>query len=124
MSKRSVAASRLEFIPPLVPTLVDQPPEGESWIHEVKLDGYRAQVIVQDGAARVYTRERRDRDPWFFALGLPSSILDVRIFDSGDNTFDKSAKMLNSRIIDLDLVAIVVDTIAMSKMVARYAGVD
>jgi bifunctional non-homologous end joining protein LigD len=46
MSKRSVAASRPEFILPLIPTLVDQPPEGKDWIHEVKFDGYRAQIIV------------------------------------------------------------------------------
>jgi ATP-dependent DNA ligase len=52
MSKRSVAASRLEFIPPQIPTLVDQPPEGDGWIHEVKFDGYRAQI----GEARVFTR--------------------------------------------------------------------
>lgn len=27
---------RLKFIPPLMPTLVEQPPEGDDWIHEVK----------------------------------------------------------------------------------------
>jgi bifunctional non-homologous end joining protein LigD len=42
MSKRSVAVSRLEFTPPQVATLVDQPPEGEGRIHEAKFDGYRA----------------------------------------------------------------------------------
>jgi hypothetical protein len=26
---------RLKFIPPLMPTLVEQPPEGDDWIHEV-----------------------------------------------------------------------------------------
>jgi hypothetical protein len=53
MSRRS--ASRLEFIPPLIPTLVDQPPEGEGWIHEVKFDGYRAQIVIDSGGARVFT---------------------------------------------------------------------
>ncbi len=31
----------MRFIEPLMPTLVEKPPEGEGWIHEVKFDGYR-----------------------------------------------------------------------------------
>ncbi|WP_425350342.1 hypothetical protein [Mesorhizobium temperatum] len=31
---------RLKFIEPLMPTLVDKPPEGDGWSHEVKFDGY------------------------------------------------------------------------------------
>ncbi|MBB6414249.1 hypothetical protein HNQ71_006958 [Mesorhizobium sangaii] len=26
---------RLKFIPPLMPALVEKPPEGDEWIHEV-----------------------------------------------------------------------------------------
>jgi bifunctional non-homologous end joining protein LigD len=29
------------FIPPESATLVDQAPDGERWIHEMKFDGYR-----------------------------------------------------------------------------------
>ena len=36
----------LKFIAPLMPTLVEQPPEGDGWIHEVKFDGYRSQLII------------------------------------------------------------------------------
>jgi hypothetical protein len=32
-------ASRLGFIPPQLPGLTDQPPQGADWIHEVKHDG-------------------------------------------------------------------------------------
>jgi ATP-dependent DNA ligase len=39
---------RLKFIPPLMPTLVDQPPEGDDWIHEVKFDGYRSQMVIDE----------------------------------------------------------------------------
>ncbi len=45
MSKCSVAASRLESIPTQIPTLVDQPPEGEGWIHEVKF-GRRLPISI------------------------------------------------------------------------------
>ena len=39
---------RLRFIEPQLPSLVDQPPEGKHWIHEVKHDGYRSQVLVRE----------------------------------------------------------------------------
>ncbi|RWQ69399.1 MAG: ATP-dependent DNA ligase [Mesorhizobium sp.] len=37
---------RLEFIPPMEPKLVAKPPGGEDWIHEIKLDGYRSQIVI------------------------------------------------------------------------------
>jgi ATP dependent DNA ligase domain len=51
---------RLRFIEPQLPSLVDQPPEGKHWIHEVKHDGYRSQVLVERGEARVFTRNGYD----------------------------------------------------------------
>jgi bifunctional non-homologous end joining protein LigD len=50
----------LRFIRPQLATSVDQPPEGENWIHEIKHDGYRAQVLLEDGRARVLTRTGLD----------------------------------------------------------------
>jgi len=38
------------------PTLVDNPPEGGEWIHEIKYDGYRTQIVIQNGMALIYTR--------------------------------------------------------------------
>jgi bifunctional non-homologous end joining protein LigD len=73
MSKRP--ASRLEFIPPQIPTLVDQPPEGDGWIHEVKFDGYRAQIIVENGEARVFTRNGHDRSTKFWPIALAGQAL-------------------------------------------------
>ncbi|TPM92746.1 ATP-dependent DNA ligase [Mesorhizobium sp. B2-1-3A] len=46
---------RLKFIEPLLPTLVDKPPEGGEWIHEIKFDGYRSQIII-DHDVRIFTR--------------------------------------------------------------------
>jgi len=51
---------RLSFIPPLMPTLVEKPPEGDGWIHEVKFDGYRSQIIRDAGGVRIYTRRGLD----------------------------------------------------------------
>src|SRR5262245_41577021 len=39
--------SRLGFIPPQLPSLTDQPPEGAEWIHEVKHDGYRTILVLE-----------------------------------------------------------------------------
>ena len=47
---------KLKFIAPMMPTLVEQPPEAGEWIHEVKYDGYRTQIILEEGAARAFTR--------------------------------------------------------------------
>ena len=54
------ATSRLRFIEPQLASLVDQPPEGRHWIHEIKHDGYRCIVIVERGGALVYTRNGYD----------------------------------------------------------------
>src|SRR6476469_3310845 len=52
--------TRLRFIAPQLASLVDQPPEGKHWIHEIKHDGYRCQVLVERGQARVFTRNGYD----------------------------------------------------------------
>ena len=52
--------SRLRFIEPQLASLVDQPPEGKHWIHEIKHDGYRSQVLVERGEACVFTRNGYD----------------------------------------------------------------
>ena len=39
-------AERLGFILPMEPKLVAKPPEGDDWIHEIKLDGYRVQIVI------------------------------------------------------------------------------
>ncbi|HYD11472.1 MAG TPA: non-homologous end-joining DNA ligase [Allosphingosinicella sp.] len=50
----------LSFIAPMLPTLVDEPPEGDGWIHEIKFDGYRTQLVLQNGGTRAFTRRGHD----------------------------------------------------------------
>ena len=38
------------------PTLREEPPRGNQWFYEIKADGYRAQVHVQDKSVIVYSR--------------------------------------------------------------------
>jgi len=51
---------RVRFIEPQLPSLVEQPPEGKHWIHEIKHDGYRSMVVLERGKARVFTRNGHD----------------------------------------------------------------
>src|SRR6476659_4924448 len=53
-------AARLRFIEPQLASPVEQPPEGKHWIHEIKHDGYRCQVLLERGQARVFTRNGYD----------------------------------------------------------------
>ena len=52
--------TRLRFIEPQLASSVEKPPEGKHWIHEIKHDGYRSQVLVERGEARVFTRNGYD----------------------------------------------------------------
>ncbi|WP_353641448.1 hypothetical protein [Mesorhizobium sp. WSM2239] len=44
----------------MIPTLVDKPPEGKEWMHEVKYDGYRTQIVIAGERARAFTRRGFD----------------------------------------------------------------
>jgi bifunctional non-homologous end joining protein LigD len=49
-----------EGIEPELATLVSEPPAGDEWFHELKLDGYRILCAVQDGEAKIFTRHAKD----------------------------------------------------------------
>ena len=62
--RRSKAASKVaampDFVAPQLCTLVERPPAGEGWCHEIKFDGYRVQLRVEDGEAALKTRKGLD----------------------------------------------------------------
>jgi len=51
---------RIGFIPPLLPTLVDEPPAGDDWQHEIKHDGWRVQLVIDGPNIRTFTRNGHD----------------------------------------------------------------
>ena len=87
---------RLRFIEPQLAFSVDQPPAGKHWIHEIKHDGYRSQVVIERGQARVFSRngyDWSDRYPGIVraAAGLrcKSAIIDGEaIVQDGDGRSD------------------------------------
>lgn len=66
--KPVMAAKVPDFVEPQLAKLTDRPPEGPGWAHEVKLDGYRAQLKVSDGESRIRTRTGLDWTDRFAAI--------------------------------------------------------
>ncbi|MER8430060.1 ATP-dependent DNA ligase [Mesorhizobium caraganae] len=98
-----------------MPTLVEKPPEGADWIHEIKFDGYRSQIIIDDAGVRIHTRRGLDwsskyRDLVNAAreLGVESAIIDGEIIvlnEAGLSDFAALRKAITSRQQDLYFVA-------------------
>jgi bifunctional non-homologous end joining protein LigD len=70
--------TQLRFIEPQLASPVDQPPEGHHWIHEVKHDGYRCQLLLERGQARVFTRNGYDWTDRYPSIARAASSLRCR----------------------------------------------
>ncbi len=72
------------FVEPQLAKLVDRPPDGPSWGHEVKLDGYRAQLQAAHRRVVIRTRTGLDWTDRFSAIArdaqtLPDCLIDGEI---------------------------------------------
>jgi bifunctional non-homologous end joining protein LigD len=63
------------FITPCDPTLREQAPEGADWLHEIKIDGYRAQLQIRAGRIRVYSRNGYDWTAQFHQIARAAKAL-------------------------------------------------
>ena len=84
VSKGAAVAEMPKFVEPQLAKLVDRPPLGAGWAHEVKFDGYRLQMRIAAGEARLYTRKGLDwteKFPEIAATGaaLPDAIVDGEV---------------------------------------------
>jgi bifunctional non-homologous end joining protein LigD len=73
-----------DFIEPQLCKSLDRPPSGPGWAHEIKFDGYRLQLRVEDGRATLRTRKGLDWTARFAAIAkaaadLPDAILDGEV---------------------------------------------
>jgi len=58
--RRTEATAFPGWIKPQLTKLVDQPPDGPEWLHEIKFDGYRMHARLDRGAVQLLTRTGLD----------------------------------------------------------------
>ena len=79
---RALPGARRAALPtllkPQLATLVQHPPAGDEWLHEIKFDGYRLLARVSKGHARLYTRGGNDWTRKFDAIAQSLARLPVR----------------------------------------------
>ncbi|WIJ27058.1 RNA ligase family protein [Devosia sp. RR2S18] len=93
------------------PTLTDQPPVGDGWLHEIKYDGYRTQLSVWSGHALAYSRNGHNWSDRYkpiceTAKGLPvlSALIDGEVCvqdDKGVTDFSALPRAISERPGDL-----------------------
>ena len=66
------------FIEPAHPTQHERPPTGEKWVHEIKVDGYRAQIHVKNDDVRVYSRRGNDWTERFLSIAHAAKRLPIK----------------------------------------------
>src|SRR3954471_9699277 len=76
--RRGVATALPAWIKPQLTTLVDEPPEGPAWLHEIKFDGYRMHARLDRGAARLLTRTGLDWTHKYLGIAEKVSLLPAR----------------------------------------------
>jgi len=77
-------AAMPDFVAPQLCASTDRPPNGDGWCHEIKFDGYRVQLRVEDGEATLKTRKGLDWTDKFPAIAregraLPDMLIDGEI---------------------------------------------
>src|SRR5262245_7166 len=70
-------------------TVVNQPPQGPEWLHEIKFDGYRLLGFLASGAQRLRTRNRKD-----WTLRFPSLVTSLQELKVMDAVLDMEAVVL------------------------------
>lgn len=98
-------AAMPDFVPPQLATLVETPPSGEEWLHELKFDGYRLLCHLNGRQVHFYTRHQKDWTAKFASVGkavkalpLKTAILDgeiVALDPSGRASFQRLQQSIN-----------------------------
>src|SRR3954451_3556298 len=83
-AKASKISAMPDFVPPQLCATVERPPRGAGWCHEIKFDGYRVQLRVEDRHVALNTRKALDWADKFPAIameakGLPDALIDGEI---------------------------------------------
>ena len=79
-----------DFIAPQLCETLERPPSADGWIHEIKLDGYRIQMRIENGEVMLKTRKGLDWTAKYPAIAasaanLPDAIIDGEICALDEN---------------------------------------
>jgi ATP-dependent DNA ligase len=81
------------FIEPMECLPVEQIPEGDIWTYELKLDGYRIEVVKTGGKVALYSRRRTDLSRRFKHVTASLAILpDETVIDGELVALDEQGK--------------------------------
>ncbi len=83
-SKKPSKSEMPDFIPPQLCETRERPPAADGWIHEIKFDGYRIQMRIENGEVTLKTRKGLDWTAKYPAIAesgaaLPDAIIDGEI---------------------------------------------
>jgi bifunctional non-homologous end joining protein LigD len=74
------------FIQPALASSVEKVPSGARWVHEIKFDGYRVQLLIVNQAVRVFTRRGNDSTRRFrkiagdaYLINASSAVIDGEV---------------------------------------------
>jgi hypothetical protein len=76
--RRGEATAIPGWVKPQLTKLVDAPPEGAEWLHEIKFDGYRMHARLDRGAVRLLTRTGLDWTHKYPAIAAAVASLPAR----------------------------------------------
>ncbi|KQV83153.1 DNA ligase D [Rhizobium sp. Root1220] len=88
---RKAASSNMPaFIEPQLCDTLERPPSAKGWIHEIKFDGYRIQMRIENGEVTLKTRKGLDWSAKYAAIAksganLPDAIIDGEICALDEN---------------------------------------
>jgi bifunctional non-homologous end joining protein LigD len=99
----SSKADMPDFVRPQLCKLTSRPPSADGWLHEIKFDGYRIQMRVEDGDVSLKTRTGLDWTDKFSTIAktaakFPDAIIDgeiVALNKAGDPDFSEMQAALS-----------------------------
>src|SRR5712671_4225162 len=65
------------WVKPQLCALVDEPPQGPEWLHEIKYDGYRMHARLDHGKTQLLTRTGLDWTHKYPPIALNGRLLDA-----------------------------------------------
>jgi len=80
------------FVTPELCKLMSRPPTGADWLHEIKLDGYRLQLRVDNGKVTLKTRKGLDWTHKFSHIASLAKTLPTCVIDGEMTALDAAGK--------------------------------